>query len=346
MRLTDFLRDRLLLLMLHLSSGAFFAFFLYVTNYPPDYIALLLALWLLILLAWLASEYLRRRRYWTLVRRTLEQTDQKYLCGELLPESFRLEDSLYREIIRSSGRSMLERLRALEDSQKEYQEYIEGWVHEIKAPIMDISLLCEKSGGKDDSETFRRILQQNLKIENYVDMALFYARSEEVYKDYLIKECTLQETAEEVLRRNKRLLIQNHMQASVQCPDTVYTDPKWIAFILSQLVLNAAKYCREEDPRIWISTKGTAQGVLLTVEDNGIGIPEADLPRIFDKGFTGANGRTRGRSTGMGLYLCRKLCQKLGIRIHARSEEKKGSSFVLDFPVSSYLSGKSFKNES
>ena len=168
-------------------------------------------------------------------------------------------------------------------------------------------------------------------------MALFYARSDEVYKDYLIKETTLQDTAEEVLRKNKYYLIENRIQAEVRCPDTVYTDVKWIAFILNQLILNAVKYRRDSGARIRISTERESHGVLLTVEDNGLGIRPEELPRVFDKGFTGTNGRIRGQSTGMGLYLCRKLCGKLGIRIGAESAEGRGTRITLEFPVSDYL---------
>ena len=221
----------------------------------------------------------------------------------------------------------------MEDAGKDYREYIESWVHEIKAPIADIGLLCEKQ--KDGIG--RRILTENRRTENYVDMALFYARSDEVYQDYLIKETTLQDTAEEMLRKNKYYLIENRIQAEVCCPDTVYTDVKWIAFILNQLILNAVKYRRDSGPRIRISTERESRSVLLTVEDNGLGIPPEELPRIFDKGFTGTNGRIRGQSTGMGLYLCRKLCGKLGIRIGAESAEGRGTRIMLEFPVSDYL---------
>ncbi len=195
---------------------------------------------------------------------------------------------------------------------------------------------------KDD--TARRILTENQQTENYVDMVLFYARSDQVYQDYLIKEVCLQETAEEVLQKNKYAFIRNGIQARVDCPDRVYTDVKWISFILNQLVLNAVKYRRDTDPRIWISTVRERRGVRLTVEDNGIGVPEEELPRIFDKGFTGSNGRNRGRSTGMGLYLCRKLSGKLGIAIYAQSAERTGTKIILEFPISSYLSGFSFRS--
>ncbi len=333
MNFLDFLKDKLLLLTLQAACMLASAAFLYATGYPAAYIGILLFCWFLILSVWLLGEYVRRRRYFRQLERILEDADQKYLLGELMPESFRLEDRLYRDMIRRSSKSVIERIHAVEDAGKDYREYIESWVHEIKAPIADIGLLCEKQ--KDGIG--RRILTENRRTENYVDMALFYARSDEVYQDYLIKETTLQDTAEEMLRKNKYYLIENRIQAEVCCPDTVYTDVKWIAFILNQLILNAVKYRRDSGPRIRIATERESRSVLLTVEDNGLGIPPEELPRIFDKGFTGTNGRIRGQSTGMGLYLCRKLCGKLGIRIGAESAEGRGTRIMLEFPVSDYL---------
>ncbi len=342
MNFTDYLRDKLLLLMLHLSCMLLLAGFLHATNYPASCCCIILFSWFVIFTAWFLTEYFRRSSYFHHIKDILEQADQKYLLGELMPQSFRLEDNLYQDMIRRSNKSVIEKIRSIEDARQEYREYIESWVHEIKAPIANIALLCEnqknmtafsspQASQKTESahtafpnitgsETVRRILRENRKTENYVDMALFYARSDEVYKDYIIKETSLQKTAEEVLQKNKYSFIQCHIQAEVNCKDTVYTDTKWIAFILDQLVLNAVKYRRDTDPRIRIFTEITPQGVRLTVADNGLGIPAEELPRIFDKGFTGSNGRARGRSTGMGLYLCRKLCAKLGIQIHAESE--------------------------
>ncbi len=342
MKFADYCKDRLLLLMLHGICMMLLSAFLTATAYPAGCCYIILLTWLILLTAWFLTEFFRRKRYFKQVQAILEQADQKYLLGELMPASFRLEDRLYRDIIRKSNKSVIERIRSMEDAGQEYREYIESWVHEIKAPIADIYLLCEKR--KDDSA--RRILAENRRTERYVDMALFYARSDQVYKDYLIKEATLQQTAEEVLQKNKYALIENRMRASVHCPDTVYTDAKWIAFILEQLILNAVKYRRDTEPVLRISTSRAGRNVLLAVEDNGCGIPQEELPRIFDKGFTGTNGRGGAKATGMGLYLCRKLCGKLGIQIRAESAAGLGTRISLEFPVSDYLSGFSLSTKS
>ncbi len=333
MNVAEYMKDKILLLVLHMSCMLLMAGFLHATGYETGYGLLILIFWLMILTVWLGVGYYNRKCYFRELETVLEKMDQRYLLGELMPVSHRLEDRLYKELIRSSNKSVIERIRQIEDEQKEYREYIESWVHEIKAPITSIDLMCENH--KED--VTRRIRLENQKIENYVDIALYYARSDEVYKDYVIQKTDLEETAVVVLNRNKRYLIQSQVQAEVDCRDLAYTDQKWITFILNQLVLNSTKYRRETGARIWIRTEKYGHGVRLIVRDNGIGIKEEELGRIFEKGFTGSNGRKRERSTGMGLYLCDRLCRKLGIVINVDSREGEGTEVSLEFPVSNYL---------
>ena len=345
MSLWAFLKDRCLLYILHLVCMGVLSLFLKLTGYGNANIVIILVFWILILCMWSAVIYLERRRFFGETEQILQRMDKRYLLGELFPDSVRLEDRLYRDMIRRSNKSVIERIRQIEDSRWEYREYIEGWVHEVKAPITSISLLCEngrkvdraQKGITEEREIFRTISLENQRIENYVDMALYYARSENVYKDFMIQKTDLQEIVEEILEKNRLLLIRNGVRAEVACGDAVYTDRKWIAFILNQIILNSVKYCGEE-PVFLVGTKKEKDGVCLTVEDNGTGIFPEELSRIFDKGFTGSNGRDHERATGIGLYLCRKLCDKLGIQIKAESEYGRGTKMLLLFPVSHYIS--------
>lgn len=340
MRLLPFFKDKFLLLLLHLSCMAAMAAFLHLTGYGSAGILLLLICWLLILAAWFGITFLRRRRYFGEISQIMDQLDQRYLLGELLPSSFLLEDRLYRELIHASNKAVIEGIRSLEQAQKDYREYIESWIHEVKAPITGISLLSENGRRSRDAEHCRvmeEICLENQRIENYVDMALYYARSEQVYQDFLIQRTDLQQVGQEVLEKNRLLLIGNRVQARVDCPDPVYTDRKWILFILNQMILNSVRYCSEA-PVFSIYTRKEQDGVVLAVEDNGVGIGPGELSRIFEKGFTGTNGRERKRSTGMGLYLCRKLCDQLGIGLRAESEPGKGTRLLLEFPISRYVS--------
>lgn len=345
MRLTAYLKDRFPLLLLHVVCMGVLTAFLRITRYNESNIILILLFWIVVLSVWLVIAYIQRRRFFEEADKILEDLDQRYLLGELLPDSFRLEDQMYRNMIRRSNKSVIERIRRLEDEKSDYKDYIESWVHEVKAPMTGIALLCEnakKTYGKDSIEisvkdTLRAVSLENQKIENFVDMVLYYARSEHVYKDYYIKETNLQETVCEVLEKNRLYLIQNQVRAEVDCRETVYTDRKWMIFILNQIILNSVKY-RSGRLSICIFTKRTPKSVILSLQDDGVGIREEELPRIFEKGFTGSNGRSHRQSTGMGLYLCRKLCDQLGIEIRADSVYGEGTCVHLEYPISNYVS--------
>lgn len=334
MKMAAYLKDKVLLFLMQSSCMLALTLFLLATGYPKDACLIVISCWILVLMVWVALDYHKRKRYFGHMEAVLEQVDQRYLLGELMPVSARLEDKLYRDMIRKSNRSVIERIHAIEESQQEYREYIESWVHEIKAPITSVSLMCENH----KNEWMKEISRENSKIENYVDMALYYARSDEVYKDYVIQETDLAQIAAEVAGKNKYYLIQSRIQVEIDCKEHVFTDKKWISFILNQIVQNSTKYRREEGAYIRMTTQKMDRSVRFMVEDNGIGIKEAEIPRIFEKNFTGTNGRNCGRSTGMGLYLCQKLCKKLGIGITAESKEGKWTKLILEFPMSSYLS--------
>lgn len=357
-RLGEYLRDKVPLFLLQASCMMALCAFLMLTGYAKEGCVLILTGWVLVVGVWTLAGYRDRRRYFLNMGQVLEQVDQRFLLGELMPHSYRLEDRVYREMIRSSNKSVIERIRRIEDEQREYREYIESWVHEVKAPITSISLLCENRSnagmpthkldagrGKESGERLRRIALENQKVENYVDAALYYARSDEVYKDYVIQETDLQSVAEEAVMKNKYYLIQNQMQVEAECIERkVYTDRKWILFILGQLLINSAEYRAGKNPHIWIYTEKYGHGVRLIVKDNGTGIKKEELPRIFEKGFTGTNGRTKNeKATGIGLYLCRKLCRKLDIGIRAESEPGQGTEVILEFPVSSFVQGEAVK---
>ena len=184
MNLKNYFKDKALLLILHLVCISVLTFFLGATGYSRDNILLIQIFWVLILGAWFIVTYLQRKKYFQEIEGILENVDRRYLLGELLPDSVRLEDRLYHEMIRRSGKSVIERIRQIEAAQKDYKEYIESWVHEVKAPITGIALLCEngrKGGGEGNTsevgELLRSVSVENQRIENYVDMALYYARS-------------------------------------------------------------------------------------------------------------------------------------------------------------------------
>ncbi len=338
MKLMPFLKDKFMFLILHIICMGALSAFLRLTGYGSTGVTLILIFWTVILALWLFITYRERKRYFDEIDKILAEVDQRYLLGELLPYSCRLEDRLYNKMMHLSNKSVIEKIRKIEDAQRDYREYIESWVHEIKTPITGIALICENRRRHEavTQENLREISLENQKIENCVDKVLYYARMENVYKDFLIQKTDLQKTAEEVLEKNRLLLIRHQVRAEVCCGDMVYTDGKWISFILNQMIGNSVKY-RSESPVFLIYTEREKDGVRLTIEDNGVGILPEELSRIFEKGFTGSNGRSHKQATGIGLYLCKRLCERLEIGLSAQSQPGRGTKMTLDFPVSNYI---------
>ena len=338
MKLMPFLKDKFMFLILHIICMGALSAFLRLPGYGSTGVTLILIFWTVILALWLFITYRERKRYFDEIDKILAEVDQRYLLGELLPYSCRLEDRLYNKMMHLSNKSVIEKIRKIEDAQRDYREYIESWVHEIKTPITGVALICENRRRHEavTQENLREISLENQKIENCVDKVLYYARMENVYKDFLIQKTDLQKTAEEVLAKNRLLLIRHQVRAEVCCEDMVYTDGKWISFILNQMIGNSVKY-RSESPVFLIYTEREKDGVRLTIEDNGVGILPEELSRIFEKGFTGSNGRSHKQATGMGLYLCKRLCERLEIGLSAQSQPGRGTKMTLDFPVSNYI---------
>jgi signal transduction histidine kinase len=182
-------------------------------------------------------------------------------------------------------------------------------------------LICENKGYTDVSLELGR-------VDRFVEQALFYARSKSVEKDYVIKQISLKQLIGELLKKNASLLIAKKIKVELNADGEVHSDSKWLMFILQQLLDNSIKYRAK-------TISFSFAGQTLTVKDDGVGIPAQDLPSIFERGFTGENGRIVARSTGMGLYLCRELCSKLGLTISAASQ--KGAEFYIVFPKNSYV---------
>ncbi len=177
------------------------------------------------------------------------------------------------------------------------------------------------------------------KVENYIEQALFYARSNTVEKDYYIKKNNLRDIINESIKKNKNSLIQNRVTINIHDIDeTVYTDSKWIVFILNQIIQNSVKYkTQDNNSEIEIYSKQGKEKIILYIKDNGIGIKKGEITQVFEKGFTGTNGRLQNKkSTGIGLYLCKKLCKKLGIWIELNSIQNEGTEIKLVFPKGTY----------
>ena len=334
MTIADFLSDRLGRIVLQGGGAAAAALFLLATGTQPGVVALLLMGLILVFVLAQLWECVRLRRRLAELKAIMEGLDQKQLFAECAPKPEGLWERELFALMHQSGQAMVGAVSEAQAAQREYREYVEQWVPEIKTPITAARLISRTVG----PDTRRRLERELAQIDAHVERALFYARAESPEKDLVIRETSLEELADQALQSHRALLIQSGVRVETRDLDQrVYTDGKWVCFLLGQLLQNAARY-RSAQPVVTLSARALGRRVELTVEDNGIGIPAHELPRIFDRGFTGSNGRSRGGSTGMGLYLARRLATALEVELRAASEEGKGTRMTLLFPARENLS--------
>lgn len=293
-----------------------------------------LALFISVFLGYLL-EYYQKKTYFEKVKAQVEKLDEKYLINEVMDRAAFVEGEMLNDIMNETEKARFENVEKYTRIQNEYKEYIEMWIHEIKIPIATAKLISDNN----KNEFTKRISNELDSVEDYVDQALFYARSNMVEKDYIIRKTNLSDVVSEVIRKNKNALISSRVKVDLENLDIdARTDSKWIAFILNQIIGNSIKYMDKEESIIKISANKGEENVILTIEDNGIGIAKDELEKVFDKGFTGTNGRMMGKkSTGIGLYLAKKLCKKLEHNINIESEEGKGTKVFLVFPEGSHV---------
>ena len=329
MTISTFFSDRLRRIIFQAILAMASTAFLLATGTQAGVVAILTLVWLTVFLCLQSMDYLRARGRLEELRVIMEQLDRKYLFMECVPKPRTAYERELMELLRMAGKSMIETVSDARAAQREYRDYVESWVHEIKTPITAAGLICRSA-----EPSLRQKLSQELaQIDAHVERALFYARAESPEKDFIVRRSSLSEIAATAISRHRALLIQSGIRVETEnLEHTVYTDSKWAVFILGQLLQNAARYHGRE-PLVTLSAGQLGKQVQLKVQDNGMGIPAHELPRIFDRGFTGSNGRSRGGSTGMGLYLSRRLADCLEIDMQITSREGKETTAILTFPA-------------
>ena len=201
-------------------------------------------------------------------------------------------------------------------------EYYTVWAHQIKTPIASMRLQIQS----EDTESARKLMGDLNRIEAYVEMVLTFLRLDSDSTDYVIKEYDLDEIVRPAIRKFSREFILKKLKLEYEpLSYKTITDSKWLSFIVEQVISNAVKYTSEGSVRIYMSEPG-----ILCIEDTGIGISEEDLPRIFENGYTGFNGREDKRASGIGLYLCKRISDNLGHKIYAESKVGEGTKIFLD----------------
>ena len=335
MSLGEFLYEKLYIILLNIFSVFTLAIFLKLLSIDNGPMVVIIIIWIMVLICTFLLEYFSLKNKYKEINKKLDALDQKYLICELLDKPESKLEKVYFNMLRQANKSMIEQVGKSREVQVSYKEYIEEWIHEIKNPIAAIDLICKNH----KTEESNRISKELLKINYLVEQALYYARSENVEKDYFIKEIRLFNAVEKAVVNNRVQILEKNIKLIIDdTEDMVYTDEKWLYYILEQIIVNAIKYSKKYNGEIHIYTKYLNGGIQLIIEDNGIGIAADELPRIFDKGFTGSK-RDNRKATGLGLYLCKKLSEKLGIKIIAESEKDSYTKISLLFQKESFVSG-------
>ena len=242
---------------------------------------------------------------------------------DALPKSLDIRIDYYHKIIEKLYEELEKLTQENRQKNTDMVDYYSMWVHQIKTPIAAMNFLL------DNEEVDQKILQQELfKIERYVEMVLTYIRLDSISSDYVITKINLDEVVKDSVKKYATIFINKKIKLNYVSHETmVISDKKWLSFAFEQILGNSVKYS-SAGGEITIETYENK----LVIEDNGIGIKEEDLPRIFEKGFTGFNGRYEKKSSGLGLYLCKKTLDKLGHHIEISSKVGEGTRIEITFP--------------
>lgn len=311
----------------------FLCFLIFLTFFLLE-ISFMFTLLLILLIAlftfiYLCCIYFSKKKKALQIINSCNDLEEKYYISEMLHKDDSIEGYPYYYVLKEACKAMNDKISNIEKNERDYEEYIESFAHEIKTPIAAISLYAENK----ENETLKYEIR---KIEEYVEQILYYARSDTAEKDYFVKKIKLNEIIHPLILKNKDVFLNNHIKLNVHDLEVlVYTDEKWLYFMISQVLNNAIKYLDKDKKEIEIYSEVKNNQVVLVILDNGCGIRASDAPRVFDKGFTGSN-RKREYATGIGLYLVKKLSEKLDIKVSIDSKYQEYTKVSFVFPKSKF----------
>lgn len=314
-------------LLLSLFFIAVFAVVTLMYGYPPEPVlyASCICVYLGAMLCILSFFRFRRRH------RVLQKLKESIVVNtEALPVPRGVLEEDYTALIRQIVRETSRLETRISAARRENEDYYTMWTHQIKTPIAAMHLLLQTEGTGVNAELSAELF----KIEEYVGMALGYVRSESLSADLVLRRCALDDIIRQAVRKYAQIFIAEKISLSFEGTGVqVVTDEKWLLFVLEQLLSNALKYTKQGSISIYMAA---SEPKTLVIEDTGIGIRAEDVPRVFERGYTGYNGREYTRSTGIGLYLCRRILTKLGHTIAIESEVGRGTRVLLDLNEYAY----------
>lgn len=322
--LGNYLRDKTFFLVTALFVWLLAFLFLSAFKVRAEIIIIITVLWIFFIIVTLAIEYFRKRHFYQNLIQNTKHLDQAYLVLETLSQPKFYDGEIIYAALYEINKSMAENINQYRTQVQDFQDYVEMWIHEVKTPLATMSLIARDP----------KINAEIKRLDDYVEQILYYVRAKNAERDYLIKNNNLASIINNVASRNREIILAKQIDFSVENTDyKINTDAKWVEFILNQILNNSIKY---QSTSIKITARSTKHKIILNIIDNGVGISAKDLPRVFDKSFTGSNGRRNKQSTGMGLYIAKNLCQKLGHDIKITSEENKFTNVELTFARPEY----------
>ncbi len=280
-------------------------------------------------------DFNRRKKFYNKLLNDLDLLDKKYLITEMIDKPDFYEGEIFYDALYEIDKSMAEKIKEYSLSIQDFKEYIEMWIHEVKLPLASLNLIVHNHRELSD----KKITEQLKRLDDDIEQVLYYVRSENAEKDYMINETELNKVISNVAMKNKDILLENNIDFEVEVGNKkVLTDSKWLEFIVNQIVSNSIKYIRNNvEHLIKITAEENNKIIILKIYDNGIGIGKSDIPKVFDKTFTGNNGRKIETSTGMGLYIAKQLCKKLGHKITIDSKENEYTEVSILFNKDDFL---------
>ena len=348
MRVGEYLASRAYVLALSVACCGIVILVLAVTGAGAELVILVCAAVLIFTAAALSVGFIRDHAFWTDLEEAVETLDAPRLAPEMLEDPRTPEARRTVEALRAVAKSANDEVAASRRQVEEYRAYVETWVHETKSPLAAASLFIENleadsAAAACNPDRLEDVAAELHRVEGFIEQALYYARSESLDRDYLVRPHALRELVGDAICEDARELIAAGIAPRLGkgLDLTVYCDEKWLVFMVRQLLQNSIRYVRadaEGGPAIRFSARHLDEGsaddrIELTVADNGIGCPAADLDRVFDRGFTGDNGRAHRHSTGLGLWLVARLAVKMGLTVRAESEPGTSFTVTISFPT-------------
>ena len=325
MKIKDYIKDKIIDIFVIVIMLLLLILMLLVFKMKTSYIIAIIILITVSLLFLFVKNFIKRKIYYDNFINTLNNIDKKYLISEMILRPNFLEGKILYDSLYIVDKSMNDKINSYKYSIEDLKDYIEMWIHEVKIPLSNLVLISH------NNEKNPKITKEIGRIENYIDQVLYYFRSENAENDYLIRKYDLKKIINKVVIKNNEAFIYNKIILKLEDFNYfVLTDSKWLEFIINQIINNSLKYTKENDV-IEINAYEKDSKIILEITDNGIGISKGDIFKVFEKTFTGSNGRNNGSSTGMGLYICKKLCDKLGHQIRIESEKGKYTKVSIIF---------------